>query len=291
MVTIVITTKDRAHLLAERSLTSALHQTYKDYEVIVIDDAGKDNTEEIVRGFSQAYKNLRYFKLPINKGLSFARNYGISQAKGEYVVCLDDDNELMPEFLEQTLEVIGEYDAVAVGRTVKYKDFKDYVVPNLGGVSSIDWGWLIKKSVFDVIKYDEDMRANEDTDFGIQFFKRFKAVQLDLPLTVAYDELGDPRNSLSFPTKRELNGMEYFFQKNIHEYDGRKEKWHVYKLMGRKFYRGGYHLKGIRYFFQGFLVYKSLRAFLHLFFILFGWGIYDIYMTLEEKAAAKIRQL
>ena len=289
MVTIVITTKDRAHFLVERSLKSALLQTYSDYEVIVIDDAGKDNTEQIVLNYAHKNKNVRYIKFPINKGLSFARNYGIQQAKGEYIVCLDDDNELRPKFLERAVKVIGDYDAVAVGRVVQYKDFADYVVPNIDKYSSIDWGWLIKKSVFDEIKYDEDMRANEDTDFGMQFFKRFKAIQINEPLTIAYEEMGNPRNSLSFPTQRELDGMTYFFNKNFHEYESLKEKWHLYKLMGRKFYRGGHRIQGLKYFLKGFQTYPNLRSLVHLFFILFGWSIYDKYMTFEEKLAAKKR--
>src|SRR3990167_8199705 len=114
MVTIILTTKDRAHFLVERSLKSALLQTYTNYEVIVIDDAGKDNTEQIVSNYAHKNKNVRYIKFTINKGLSFARNYGIQQAKGEYIVCLDDDNELRPKFLERTVKVIGDFDAVAV---------------------------------------------------------------------------------------------------------------------------------------------------------------------------------
>ena len=134
----------------------------------------------------------------------------------------------------------------------------------------------------------ENLRANEDTDFGIQFFKRFKAIQLDKPLTVAYD-IENPKESLSFPNKRELEGMTYFFNKNHHEYTEPKERWCLNRLMGRKFYRGGYRLKGLRYFLEGFLAYKTPRAFLHLFFILFGWSIYDKFMYLEERIAAKLR--
>src|SRR3989338_2953027 len=126
MVSIIITTFNRPKLL-ERALKSALNQTYKDYEV--------------------------------NKGLSATRNTGIKAAKGKYVVCLDGDNELYPTFLEKTIQEIEKYsfsystfsgyDAVAVGRVIQYKDFADYVVPHIGGLSAIDWGWLIKKSVFD----------------------------------------------------------------------------------------------------------------------------------------------
>ena len=278
-VSIIITNYNRPKLL-ERALRSALNQTYKDYEIIVVDDCS-DDIDVLPEGVS----GIRH---KTNKGLSAARNTGIKAARGEYVVCLDDDNELLPTFLEETTKAIGDYDAVAVGRVIQYKDFADYVIPGISKLSSIDWGWLIKKSVFDEIKYDENLRANEDTDFGIQFFKQFKAIQLDEPLTIAYDS-ENPKESLSFPNRRELEGMLNFYAKNRHEYTDPKEIWCLQRLMGRKFYRGGYKIQGLRYFWWGFQAYPRIRSFLHLFFLFFGWAIYDRYMTFEEKLASKLR--
>ena len=284
VASIIITTWNRPELL-KRALKSARSQTFKDYEVIVVDDCSDIPVEGAIRH-------------EVNKGLSAARNTGIKVAKGKYVVFLDDDNELMPEFLSQTVPILEakhfvdsieqQLDAVAVGRTIQYKDFTDYVVPKTDLLSSIDWGWLVKREVFDSIRYTEHLRANEDTDFGIQFFKRFKAIQLDEPLTIAHDS-EDPKQSLSFPTKRELEGMLNFYAKNRHEYKNSKEIWCLQRLMGRKFYRGGYKLQGLRYFWWGFKAYPAIRSFLHLFFLLFGWTIYDKFMTAEEKLAAKLR--
>lgn len=290
---IVITTLNRAELLVQRSLKSALKQTFGDYEIIVVNDGGTDNTDEVIELYLEAHKNLRYFHIITNRGLSAARNTGIKMAGGEYIVCLDDDNELMPDFLKKTVPFLDEnkdYQAIGVGRVIQYKDFADYVLPQVGKVSSIDWGWLIRKEVFDVIEYDEGLRANEDADFGIQFFKRYKAYILNELLTLAYDEFDDPRKSLSFPNEREMAGMLHFFAKNQHEYTDPKERWCLYRLMGRKFYRAGHRLMGIGFFWKGFWVYKTFRAFLHLFFILFGWKAYDVFMTLEEKIGARQRR-
>ena len=279
VASIIITAYNRPELL-KRALKNVLNQTYKDYEVIVVDDCS-DVALEVPQG-------VRLIRHIFNKGLSAARNTGIKEARGNYIVCLDDDNELLPEFLERTIDVIGDYDAIAVGRVIQYKDFFDYVVPNIGGLSSIDWGWLIRKSVFDEIHYDENMRANEDTDFGIQFFKRFKALQLNAPLTIAYDA-ANPKESLSFPTERELEGMRRFFKKNFHEYQTSRDKWFLYRLMARKFYRGGHRLVGLRFMGRGFMVYPNPRSFVHLLFLCFGWTVYDMLMTFEEKLAAQKR--
>src|SRR3990167_1190392 len=106
VASIIITTWNRPELL-KRALKSARSQTFKDYEVIVVDDCSDIPVEGAIRH-------------EVNKGLSAARNTGIKVAKGKYVVFLDDDNELMDRFLEKSIQAIGDYDAVAVGRTIQY---------------------------------------------------------------------------------------------------------------------------------------------------------------------------
>lgn len=292
MVSIIIPTMNRAELLAQRALRSAINQNFKDYEIIVIDDAGTDDTKNMMKSYMARHNNIRYHKLAKNGGLSHARNFGIQCARGEYVVCLDDDNELAPDFLKETtsmLQMNPDVHAIYTGRVIQYREFADQVFATLGKFTAIDWGWLMRKWIFNVIQYDEDLRANEDTDFGIRFFKLFRAMGVNKPLQVAHDELGDPKKSLSFPNERELNGMKLFFKKNLQEYDDPKELWCLYRLMGRKFYRGGFRLAGLRYLWLGFKGYRNLRSFLHLFFMCWGWTVYDIFMTLEERAGARMR--
>lgn len=283
VASIIITTYNRPQILKERSLKSALNQNFDNYEVIVVNDY----PEAIV----ELPEGVVYIHNEVNIGLSASRNKGIKAAKGKYVVCLDDDNELLPDFLLKTVKRLEENQgihAVGVGRVIQYKDFADYVVPKTTRFSSIDWGWLIRKEVFDTIQYDGDMRANEDTDFGIRFFEKFEADVINYPLSIAYD-IDDPKLSLSFPNERELKGMAYFFEKNLHKYDDPKELWCLYRLMGRKFYRGGHRARGLGYFWKGFTEYKTLRALLHFLVLLLGWTMYDLFMTFEEKLSAKLR--
>jgi glycosyltransferase involved in cell wall biosynthesis len=271
-VSIVITTYNRRNLL-KRAIRSALHQNYENYEIIVVNDAGC--WEE-----PYFHSKVSWISHDINKGLSATRNTGIGRAFGEYVVCLDDDNELCPNFLKETIEAIGDYDAVGVGRIIQYKDFAHTIVPVLNKFTSIDQAWLIKKEVFNEIKYDEKLRANEDADFGIRFFKKYKAKVIEKPLCMVHDT----ENSLSFPDERELKGMQMFLDKNLCEYkDYPDELRYLYRLEGRKIYRGGYSLKGLNYFWKSFLAYPRINSFAHLFFILFGWTVYDKFMSLIEK--------
>src|SRR3990167_5082876 len=196
-ISCIIPTYNKAELCQQRALKSILDQTYKDYEIIVVDDCSPDNTEEIFKNM----EGVRYFKTPRNMGVAGARNLGVKQAKGEYIVIVDDDNMLAPQFLEMAVETIeresakemkwsnSQWDALNTGRIVIHSGYKDYAPAYYQqglGFQAVDWGWLIRKKVFDTIKYDEGLYGDEDADFGIQFYKNFRAYALDLPLQTAF---------------------------------------------------------------------------------------------------------
>ncbi len=88
------------------ALQSVQAQTYKDYEVIIVDDGSTD--EHTIRQLKSIGKQSPeihiYYKE--NSGLSGAKNYGIERANGEYIVCLDADDKLEPTYLEKTVELI-----------------------------------------------------------------------------------------------------------------------------------------------------------------------------------------
>lgn len=292
LISIIITTMNRPNILARRSLASALRQNFEDYEVLVIDGSSDNKTEEVVKIHQKEFPNLRYVKIKA-KGLSHARNFGWSVSVGSYVVFLDDDNELLPDFCRKTYDAIKgipmeKVAAVSVSKLIKHIDFEDYAESSTNKFQSIDWGWLFDRKLFYVLKYDEKMQANEDMDFGIRFFKKFNNVALKEVLGIAFD-MEPPETSLSFPTKRELDGIEYFLKKNICEYKDKNELRYLYRLVGRKFYRGGYRLKGLKYFWKSFMTQKTIKTFAHFFFVLFGWKVYDTFMDFGEKIESKKR--
>ncbi len=93
LVSVVITCYNQARYLAE-AIESVLAQTYTHFELIVIDDGSSDNTPEV----AQRYENLIYIRQE-NKGLSGARNRGIKESKGDYLIFLDADDRLMRKAL------------------------------------------------------------------------------------------------------------------------------------------------------------------------------------------------
>ncbi len=106
-VTIIMATYNRAHLIVE-TLHSIKAQTFTDWECLIVDDGGKDNTEEVITPILRKDSRFRLLRRLENfkKGLSGARNYGIESAKGRYIVFFDDDDIVHPENLQTCLKIL-----------------------------------------------------------------------------------------------------------------------------------------------------------------------------------------
>jgi len=108
MISIVIPTYKRADYL-ERLLDSISNQTFKDYEVIVVDDysPNKEDYEKLVERErnKKRFKEFTFLRNDSNKGAPYSRNRGIKQAKYEYIALVDDDDEWLPNKLERQLNV------------------------------------------------------------------------------------------------------------------------------------------------------------------------------------------
>jgi hypothetical protein len=80
-----------------RALSSCLNQDFDDFEIIVVDDGSKDNSVGVVRGFTDP--RIKLICQEVNRGVSPARNTGVDLASGEWVICFDSDDELLPNAL------------------------------------------------------------------------------------------------------------------------------------------------------------------------------------------------
>jgi glycosyltransferase involved in cell wall biosynthesis len=98
LVTVVIPAYNVAPYVSQ-AIDSVLAQTYKNIEIIVVDDGSKDATRDVVALYAE--KNLVHYIYQENKGLSAARNTGIRKAKGEFIAILDSDDLFLPEKIQQ----------------------------------------------------------------------------------------------------------------------------------------------------------------------------------------------
>ena len=108
LVSVIIATYKRPKYIA-RAINSVLNQTYKNVEIIVIDDNNeRDEFRKLTQNILQKYitkKKIIYIKHKNNKGLPAARNTGIKKAKGEFISFLDDDDEFLPAKTESQLKI------------------------------------------------------------------------------------------------------------------------------------------------------------------------------------------
>jgi len=108
-VSVIIPTFNRADRVS-RAIDSVLSQTYRDFEIIVVDDGSSDNTREVVTAYGAP---VRYV-FQENQGPGAARNHGIRVAAGMYLGFLDSDDVWLPTFLAKTVAALDEYPDVDV---------------------------------------------------------------------------------------------------------------------------------------------------------------------------------
>ncbi|WP_410981432.1 glycosyltransferase family 2 protein [Bacillus pacificus] len=106
LISVVIPTYNRGSLI-KNTINSVLNQTYKNFELLIIDDASTDNTEEIVKGYDDS--RIKFVKLDENSQGTKPRNVGIQESKGEYIALLDSDDEWSPTKLERQLKFLQEF--------------------------------------------------------------------------------------------------------------------------------------------------------------------------------------
>ncbi len=197
-VSVILTTYNRARLVAE-AIDSILQQTFQDFELIIVDDCSSDATENVIAAFTD--KRLRYFKNDSGRLVAVNRNYGIAQARGEYIAFCDDDDLWRPEKLERELrEFEGEdppgmvcangisFDAtgdlkVMHGDKINDSSFtlKSLLRYNPVICSSV----ILKKSVIDDVggmNTSPLFRVGEDYELWLRIARKYRIRYLNLPL-------------------------------------------------------------------------------------------------------------
>ena len=188
LVSVIVTTYNRADLLSE-TLDSIINQTYKIFELIVVDDGSTDNTEEVVKKYNDS--RLQYIKTDNWGGPARPRNIGIKQSKGKYIAFCDDDDIWLPQKLEKQIKCLDNSDTGMVfsmqkqfGITSIFSNYfgigplpfkKDTSTNALLQVNCIPTSTvIIKKDLLDQIGYFDERRsfiAIEDNDLWIRASK------------------------------------------------------------------------------------------------------------------------
>jgi glycosyltransferase involved in cell wall biosynthesis len=217
-VSVIIPTYNRAEFL-RLAIMSVLNQTFQNFEIIIINDASKDHTQEVITHFNDT--RIKVIHNHVSKGAAGARNIGIMNSNYEYTAFLDDDDEWLPEklkmqtyLLDNSLPEIGGvctgYFVIEKvrGRALSiYPEMNDLFKGNFILTSSI----LLRRKCFEKCGlFDEGMPTDSDYDMWIRISKKFSFKVIKNALVKYHVH----ENSLTFNYEKKVRGLEILFDKH-----------------------------------------------------------------------------
>ena len=233
-VSVIIPTYNRAHLIG-RAIKSVLNQTYQDFEIIVVNDGSTDNTEEVVKSFSD--KRIKYIWHEKNKGAAAARNTGIKIAKGEYIAFQDSDDEWFPNKLEKQMKIFKKESpnlGIVYTGFYRIKDSEKKYIPSheivkkegsiyeelLKGSFITTQSILVRKECFKKVGiFDENLPRLQDWELVIRLSKYYEFKCIDEPLLISYYTT----DSISANHKALIEALELILTKHYKNFNNYKE--------------------------------------------------------------------
>lgn len=203
LVSVIIPTHNRAHII-KRAILSVLNQTYTNLELIVVDDASTDETDEVINTINDS--RLNYIKLEKNRGANHARNVGLENAAGEYIAFQDSDDEWLNLKLEKQIDVMlkqGEQIGIVYTGFLRVEKNHARYFPSKRTQKSgkiveqlLNGNFVTTQSV--VIRreclaetggFDEQLGRLQDWDLFIRLAEKFEFYCIDEPLLIAYHSM------------------------------------------------------------------------------------------------------
>tara|TARA_Y100001933_G_scaffold5165_1_gene4800 strand:+ start:157 stop:1101 length:945 start_codon:yes stop_codon:yes gene_type:complete len=282
-----------------QTISSVQNQTFKSFEIIAIDDGSTDNTLKILK----LYDNDPTFRIisQNNKGLGYARNIGIRNAKGDFVCLLDADdlwkynrlqkiynciNSFNPELISNDEIIYDENKKISYLINKPPKNFRSLL---LGGNTLSPSAMTIKKSIFDSIGYfieDRELSGLEDWDYWLRVYKNGKIIHyINEPLGVY---------------RRDIQNMSKendFFKKVLKIYNLHSQKLITQGKLTKFDYQIGKSFIEIRVLIKNrifknniiFDTFKIKKTLLHLFISKLIWTL--IFKFIYRQISIKIKSL
>ncbi len=205
-VSVIIPTYNRDKLIL-KALDSIFNQTFKDFEILIIDDASTDNTEQVIQEMN--HPQIRYFKLEKNGGQCIARNFALQHVKGEFVAFLDSDDEWLPEKLEKQVALFdngsdrmgGAYgnsyttdaikDETVLIKTENYRgNIHDKFLA--GFCPPTPSMFMVKREALERVNgFDEKLLTFVDLDLWMRISEHYDFDYVDDPVIIKYEQIGD----------------------------------------------------------------------------------------------------
>ncbi len=231
LVSVLITTHNRSNLL-KRAIESAIRQTYKSLEIIVIDDGSTDNTEDVVNEYLKQHDNIKYIKHTEAKGVNVARNNGIRHAQGEYIAGLDDDDEFDYKYIETLISAYDDNYACVVAGARLIIDSKTILLKRKNIISLDDLLYfndignqvlVKKKNLLEAGLFDEALPACQDYDMWVRLLSVCgPAKGVNLPLQIMHQDHDE--NRISMKSHKKFKGHFMVYKKNKNQMSKQQKK-------------------------------------------------------------------
>jgi len=238
-VSVIIRSHNRRDTLPS-AIQSVLKQTYKDFEIIVVDDASTDGSREFLSTFDD--DKVHCIQHGENLGPAAALNSGIEASRGEFIAFLDDDDEYVPDKIERQLEILDssppEIGLVYTGIRLVNKAGKivGQRLPSRSfwlGLSHSDFIGptpLVRRECFEKVGlFDENLPYFEDRDMWLRVSDKYDFAFVKSPLLKMREHPG----RLSYNYERQVTALKKLYQKHSFRIesapeDTRKEIWFQY---------------------------------------------------------------
>ncbi len=272
---IIIPSHNYAHFLP-RAIDSAVSQPGDDYEVIVINDGSSDNTDAIVLKYlnDHDHHQLSYYNQD-NLGVSVARNRGVELSRGQFLIFLDADDELISGALNSLrpisqakpdagLLIGGHYTAFKDGskklhnvkplKPIRKNNFFNYLKKK---ISMANGAVAINRLVFEKIKYPDDLPQSEDIPVFGQAFANFDCYSIPDPLVCIHRHDGSRRSDVDSARKGGFQVVDYLFNPDLLPLECMpyRNYFYVRKCLSlfRRFYKAGAYQEAKTYYHKAFL--------------------------------------
>jgi glycosyltransferase involved in cell wall biosynthesis len=211
-----------------KTLESVLHQTFHNFEVIIVNDSSTDKSLKKVQEFND--ERIKIIEHPINKGLSASRNTGIKNASADYIAFLDADDVWKPEFLQKIYELISSYPKAGLFATEYLEVYPNGISIahnfklNTGIVDNFFEAGLkqsvycpsalcVKKSILDKTGlFNENITFGEDIDFSIRANLLYKLAYYNQPM-VLYTMQSENQITQSPITGKVITDFDFYEQR------------------------------------------------------------------------------
>lgn len=279
MISVIITTHNRLDDL-KKAVESVKQQTYKDIEIIVVDDNSDDGTKDYFE--SDPSIIYRFISSKEHKNGNYARNQGIKLAKGNYIAFLDDDDVWFPTKLEKQLHIIKSRDCgmVYVARKFLVNEkytFDEKIDPRMVGdlkqeifcnIISTTSCIMVKREVLNKVgAFDEELNYWQEYDLLTRICMAYKAECVNEPLTLYRMNFSDKKRlsnkveGFKEAVKR-INSKYAADIKRLPEEIKHKREAMIYAEIANRYDLCGKRSMARRYMWKSFCSLKNTKTFL-----------------------------